>query len=76
MIELSYNSISGRLRHDIGDSVPELYFLSMFGNELVGRIPASLANASKMQTINLGENNLVGVVPADLGELRELLHPT
>ncbi|KAM0889788.1 hypothetical protein ACQ4PT_027481 [Festuca glaucescens] len=74
MLELSYNSISGSLRTDIGDLLPELYFLSMFSNELVGEIPASLANASAMQTINLGENNLVSVVPADLGALRELAH--
>ncbi|KQK03912.1 probable LRR receptor-like serine/threonine-protein kinase At3g47570 [Brachypodium distachyon] len=73
MIELSYNSFTGSLRPDIGDRLPDLYFLSMFGNELAGGVPASLANASAMQTINLGENYLVGLVPVNLGGLRDLL---
>ncbi|KQJ96961.1 hypothetical protein BRADI_3g27973v3 [Brachypodium distachyon] len=72
-IELSYNSFT-TLLPDIGDLLPHLYFLSMFENKLTEGVPVSLGNASAMHLINLGENNLVGLMPANLGVLRDLAH--
>ena len=37
-----------------------------------GPIPSSLCNASKLQVIDLGHNNLVGSIPTNLGYLLDL----
>lgn len=43
----------------------------MSNNKIEGFIPASLANASKLQWISLDNNKLVGTVPS-LGSLSNL----
>ena len=46
--------------------------LKLDDNNLTGRIPASLANLSRLRVLNLNENNLIGKLPADLGHLTNL----
>ena len=46
--------------------------LKLDDNNLTGRIPASLANLSRLRVLNLNGNNLIGKLPADLGHLTNL----
>ncbi|KAJ6843060.1 receptor kinase-like protein Xa21 [Iris pallida] len=66
------NRLRGSLPHDIGDTLPSLQSVSMYGNQFEGPIPISLANASGLQFIILDNNSFTGAVPPNFGALLNL----
>ncbi|CDP22039.1 unnamed protein product [Coffea canephora] len=74
MLELSNNTLSGRLPSSTGYGLINLEWLDLFLNELDGVIPASISNASKLTVLELGQNRFCGPVPNSLGNLRLLRH--
>ncbi|KAM0876306.1 hypothetical protein ACQ4PT_036270 [Festuca glaucescens] len=48
----------------MGNTLPNITALVMSNNHFEGEIPASLANASSMEFLYLGNNSLSGVVPS------------
>ena len=46
--------------------------LALRDNQLIGPIPAELANLTYLQTLDLGQNQLTGPIPAELGNLTYL----
>uniref|UniRef100_A0A0E0P662 Uncharacterized protein n=1 Tax=Oryza rufipogon TaxID=4529 RepID=A0A0E0P662_ORYRU len=65
ILNLAQNNLSGSIPPSLGKR------FSMSNNKIEGFIPASLANASKLQWISLNNNKLVGTVPS-LGSLSNL----
>ncbi|XP_047261636.1 LRR receptor-like serine/threonine-protein kinase EFR [Capsicum annuum] len=73
IIDLSLNNLSGRLPPNIGSILPNIegLFLGALTN-LVGTIPHSISNCSKLTILELANNKLPGLIPNSLGCLTHL----
>uniref|UniRef100_A0A0E0L8R4 non-specific serine/threonine protein kinase n=1 Tax=Oryza punctata TaxID=4537 RepID=A0A0E0L8R4_ORYPU len=70
-IDLSSNSLDGEIPIDC--PLPNLMFLVLWANNLVGDIPRSLSNSTKLKWLLLESNYLSGELPADMfGGMRSL----
>ncbi|PHU19051.1 hypothetical protein BC332_10202 [Capsicum chinense] len=72
-IDLSSNNLSGSLPPNMCSTLPNIERLYM-GNltNLVGTIPHSISNCSKLSILELDSNKLAGLVPNFLGYLTHL----
>ncbi|XP_031486608.1 receptor kinase-like protein Xa21 isoform X1 [Nymphaea colorata] len=71
-LTLTYSRLFGQLPANIGQTLPNLEELVLPTNNFSGRLPASLANASMLRTIEVGVNNFDGPMPMELGNLPNL----
>ncbi|KAL4181682.1 hypothetical protein AMTRI_Chr12g272340 [Amborella trichopoda] len=62
-VDLSNNSLSGEIGFF---RLPELRFLLLWSNRLVGNLPESLTNSSKLEWVDLESNFLVGELPTSI----------
>ncbi|CAN4091929.1 unnamed protein product [Withania somnifera] len=72
-IDLSNNNLSGTLPPNVGSILPnieELYLSSL--TNLVGIIPHSISNCSKLTILELSNNKLTGMISNSLGYLTRL----
>ncbi|KAL3372556.1 hypothetical protein AABB24_004882 [Solanum stoloniferum] len=70
---LSFNNLSGTIPPNIGSVLPnieELYMSDL--TNLVGTIPHSISNCSKLTILELSGNKLTGLIPNSLGYLTRL----
>ncbi|GLT83945.1 hypothetical protein SLE2022_022080 [Rubroshorea leprosula] len=73
-LSITLNQLHGRLfPSDIGFTLPKLQFFYAALNYFYGEIPASLLNATRLEELEIGRNNLSGVLPSNLGSLRNLI---
>ncbi|KAK2987670.1 hypothetical protein RJ640_027922 [Escallonia rubra] len=72
LLDLSNNNFSGPIPQNIGESMPNLIFLSLSGNKLSGNAPSSIGNCSYLKVLDLGSNYLYGMIPSSLAQLRQL----
>ncbi|PHT82841.1 hypothetical protein T459_11284 [Capsicum annuum] len=72
-IDLSSNNLSGSLPPNIGSILPNIERL-LLGEltNLVGTIPHSISNCSKLTILGLSGNKLSGLIPNSLGYLTHL----
>ncbi|WJX56091.1 hypothetical protein P8452_41782 [Trifolium repens] len=71
IIGAAFNDLNGSLPLNMFNTLSNLQQFSIGRNQFSGKIPVSIANASALQTLDLGGNNLVGQVPS-LGKLHDL----
>ncbi|KAK6130555.1 hypothetical protein DH2020_035701 [Rehmannia glutinosa] len=71
MLGLSFNKFSGSLRLPWKFSLFNLEYLYLHSNQLSGKIPNSITNASKLTILEMSKNSFSGSVP-DFGNLRLL----
>ncbi|XP_004309195.1 PREDICTED: probable LRR receptor-like serine/threonine-protein kinase At3g47570-like [Fragaria vesca subsp. vesca] len=67
------NMLKGSIPPGIGLNMPYLLNMSLGGNELSGKIPASFSNATQLQKLDVWENNFVGQVPESFGNLPNII---
>ena len=72
LISLYLNRLSGYLPLSIGNWLPNLKVLYLWGNEIEGIIPSSISNASMLTELEFGANYFFGSIPNTLGNLRHL----
>ncbi|KAF3669680.1 putative acid phosphatase 1-like [Capsicum annuum] len=73
IINLSFNNLSGSLPPNICCILPNIERLILGGiTNLVGTIPHSISNCSKLTILGLSGNKLSGLVPNSLGHLTHL----
>ncbi|KAG9455916.1 hypothetical protein H6P81_000424 [Aristolochia fimbriata] len=72
-VDLSNNSLSGEIPLGPQCKLPDLRFLLLWSNRLVGPIPRSLSNSSKLEWLDLESNALSGELPADVFDKMPLL---
>ncbi|CAM8907189.1 unnamed protein product [Rhodiola kirilowii] len=72
LLNIANNSFTGTLAQNMDIAFPKVFFLSLWGNSFTGTIPSSLANISRLTSIQLHDNNLSGRVPDNLGKLENL----
>ncbi|KAK2967709.1 hypothetical protein RJ640_027749 [Escallonia rubra] len=58
LLDLSNNNFFGPIPQNIGESMPNLIFLSLSDNQLVGDIPSSIGEMLSLQVIDLSGNKL------------------
>ncbi|XP_061341721.1 probable LRR receptor-like serine/threonine-protein kinase At3g47570 [Gastrolobium bilobum] len=71
LIAAAENQFNGSLPPNMFHTLPNLQDFRIGGNQISGPIPTSIANASVLQSLDIIENNFVGVVPS-LGKLKDL----
>ncbi|KAJ8564992.1 hypothetical protein K7X08_001452 [Anisodus acutangulus] len=64
--------LSGRIPTTTGLHLPNLKGLDLGDNQLDGEIPLYITNASKLEILGLELNFLTGIIPTNLGHLRDL----
>ncbi|KAF7082014.1 hypothetical protein CFC21_085901 [Triticum aestivum] len=72
IMDLNSNFLQMELPSNIGDTLPNLWALSLSDNMFEGQFPASLGNASFLSIIYLASNNFTGQLPSSLGNLLHL----
>ena len=66
------NQLTGYLPSTLGYSLLNLEFLALGINKLMGTIPNSITNASKLIGLDLSSNSFSGLFPNTYGSLRFL----
>ncbi|KAK4717919.1 hypothetical protein R3W88_016257 [Solanum pinnatisectum] len=73
VMDLTLNNLSGTLPPNIGSTLPNIEELYLHGfTNLVGTIPHSISNCSKLTNLDLSGNKLTGLIPNSLGYLTRL----
>jgi LRR receptor-like serine/threonine-protein kinase EFR len=72
IITLTHNNFNGNLKPEIGIALPNLQVIWWGGNEFTGSFPASLANASGLQQVDIAGNHFTGNIPMSFGNLQNL----
>ncbi|KAK4396097.1 Receptor like protein 22 [Sesamum angolense] len=67
-VDMSSNNFSSPLPANIGYSLTSAYFFSLANNKIVGTIPPSLCNATRLQILDLSNNRLHDRIPSCLFE--------
>ncbi|PON84847.1 LRR domain containing protein [Trema orientale] len=72
VLDLCNNKFSGTIPENISDSLPDLSFLSLSGNQINGEIPTSIGKMQSLLVINLSSNKLTGTIPPSIGNCSRL----
>ncbi|XP_058008126.1 probable LRR receptor-like serine/threonine-protein kinase At3g47570 [Hevea brasiliensis] len=72
LFDVAYNQFEGSLPSEIGNTFPNIKFLSISFNNFTGSIPISISNASNIVRLQLASNKLTGKVPSKVGKLGSL----
>ncbi|KAI9074190.1 hypothetical protein K1719_043844 [Acacia pycnantha] len=72
-VNLDQNSFSSFLPSNLGIGLPNLKVLWLGQNQLIGQIPNSISNASKLTALDLSGNKFSGSIPNVLGNLTNLM---
>ncbi|PHT82840.1 hypothetical protein T459_11283 [Capsicum annuum] len=67
-LNLNFNSIEAQIPKVIGN----LRELKLRGNNLIGSIPLSLSNASRLETLDISYNSLQGNIPEEISNLHNM----
>ncbi|KAK9947312.1 hypothetical protein M0R45_002943 [Rubus argutus] len=65
-IDLSNNSLSGKIPLRDGCELKKLRFLLLWSNHLVGQVPAALSNSLRLEWLDLESNMLSGELPSEI----------
>ncbi|GJY16014.1 leucine-rich repeat protein [Tanacetum coccineum] len=69
---VAVNHLTGSLPSEIGNKLPNLEWLQLWGNKLTGVLPPSISNCSKLGRLEMGNNSFSGKLTIDFSELREI----
>ncbi|GJR35811.1 kinase-like domain-containing protein [Tanacetum coccineum] len=71
-ISLAENHLTGSLPSEIGNQLPNLEWLQLWGNELTGVLPPSLSNCSKLKYLEMSSNNFSAKLTIDFSKLSDI----
>ncbi|GLJ46632.1 hypothetical protein SUGI_0982610 [Cryptomeria japonica] len=65
-LDLSLNNLTGEISPNLFSICPQLTFLNLSSNRIVGQLPAELKNCRNLEKVALRRNNFTGSIPDDL----------
>ncbi|GJS51618.1 kinase-like domain-containing protein [Tanacetum coccineum] len=71
-ISLPDNELSGSLPSELGNQLPNLELLQLWGNELTRVLPPSISNCSKLVILDMADNNFSGKLTINFSKLRDI----
>ncbi|KAK7841956.1 receptor-like protein 15 [Quercus suber] len=66
VIDVSNNQLNGKLQRNIGEILPNIWYLQLSNNSFIGSLPSLFGNMSLLDTLDVSLNNFSGEVPKDL----------
>ncbi|GKC24114.1 kinase-like domain-containing protein [Tanacetum coccineum] len=74
LVNLSFyeNHLTGTLPLEIGNQLPNLELLQLWGNKLTGVRPPSISNCSKLRLLEMANNSFSGKLTIDFSKLRDI----
>ncbi|GJS42035.1 kinase-like domain-containing protein [Tanacetum coccineum] len=69
---LSENHLTGSLSSEIGNQLPNLTWLQLWGNKLTRVLPPSISNCSKLGYLEMSNNIFSGKLTIDFSKLRDI----
>ncbi|GKD01513.1 kinase-like domain-containing protein [Tanacetum coccineum] len=69
---VAVNHLTGSLPSEIGNQLPNLEWLQLWGNELIGVLPSSISNCSKLRRLEMGNNCFSGKLTIDFSKLQDI----
>ncbi|GKG28714.1 leucine-rich repeat protein, partial [Tanacetum coccineum] len=67
---VAVNHLTGSIPSEIGNQLPNLVGLQLWGNELTGVLPPSISNCSKLEFLEMGDNNFSGNLTISFSKLK------
>ncbi|CAH1438690.1 unnamed protein product [Lactuca virosa] len=67
------NQLTGTLPSLLGAMLPHLEYLQIWGNQLTGPLPPSISNCSKLQLVEVNNNNFRGKLTINFAGLKDLV---
>ncbi|GJV84302.1 leucine-rich repeat protein [Tanacetum coccineum] len=71
-LSLSDNHLTGSLPSEIGNQLPNLELLQLWGNKLTGVLPPSISSCSKLAVLEMSNNSFSGNLTIDFSKLRDI----
>lgn len=71
VVDLDFNELSGKIPQSLY-SVNTLQQLDLNDNKLTGQLPSDVDNWKRMTFLQVSNNNFIGNIPTELGELKQL----
>ncbi|KAL6312435.1 hypothetical protein AAG906_004803 [Vitis piasezkii] len=65
-LDLSKNKFFGSIPAKIGESMPNLKFLLLLGNQIIGIIPESIGYMSSLEILDISRNSLTRSIPSSI----------
>nr|KAJ0222543.1 hypothetical protein LSAT_V11C200094680 [Lactuca sativa] len=69
---LPWNQLIGTLPSSLGAMLPHLEYFQLWGNQLTGLLPPSIANCSKLYHLEMQANNFSGKLTIDFAKLKDI----
>ncbi len=73
LLDFSSNLMSGTIPSEWGVNLPDITYISLFENDLVGTIPSELGLLTALEYLYIYTNRVTGVLPSELGLLTNLV---
>ncbi|KAL4576228.1 hypothetical protein LXL04_012319 [Taraxacum kok-saghyz] len=71
-LSLSGNQLTGSLPSALGTMLPRLKWLQLRDNQLIGPLPPSISNCSKLELLEIQYNNFSGKLTVDFAKLKNI----
>ncbi|KAL4576227.1 hypothetical protein LXL04_012318 [Taraxacum kok-saghyz] len=71
-LSLAGNQLTGSLPSALGTMFPLLEQLQLYENQLIGPLPPSLSNCSKLEQLEVQDNNFKGKLTVDFAKLKNI----
>ncbi|KAL4576230.1 hypothetical protein LXL04_012321 [Taraxacum kok-saghyz] len=71
-LSLFENQLTGSLPSALGTMLPQLKLLHLWGNQLNGPLPPSISNCTKLERLEVDDNNFSGKLTVDFAKLKSI----
>ncbi|XP_014519431.1 probable LRR receptor-like serine/threonine-protein kinase At3g47570 isoform X2 [Vigna radiata var. radiata] len=72
LLSISYNNFGGHLPNSLGNLSPQLDRLYLGGNQISGKIPATIGNLTNLTFLAMENNNLGGNIPTTFVKFQKM----
>ncbi|KNA06913.1 hypothetical protein SOVF_176710 [Spinacia oleracea] len=74
VLDVGYNSLTGYIPSNIGDTFGALGILNLRENKFYGRLPVGLCQLSNLQILDVASNHISGTIPECIYDLTAMIY--